>query len=615
MAGNLLAGIFESSDGATPYLFDPRHRTSFEPDDVSDSILFGNWGQPLVPDSDIRPFQQRIARTFKLSRGSALVFWGLWFVAAYFAVVLVKPEFWFWGDRAFAGTLVQIDGARKEVFLFFFWLGLWFLSMLLVTLSAFPATALRWSGSSFPSEPLVWLIFLSAILLAAAISIVPLIRLFREPPMDDYPWWRFSMGGSGVVSLVVLSVAVLAISKSSSVHDFDLLMFFRLANLGSGFSMMLPLMYIDFAAMMWAFSNLRRLGFAERIAPSNAHEDGLGFSSATFPAIAKLEQSVNQTVCTPYLWWLRNSLAIAVLIAGTLFLLDLNLGIARIRWHFFQATVETAWFYPIFWIGLLLMSILLTWEVAHSFALWQAFRRFLDRISGEAFVRAFKDDKDDRFLPKFSLSTSYSDLTVVRLALKEVEHDRTRSCSVSAWLVIAQFYLASLEEASSGVHRTGLRIALNRSLAKLTSLISADRQLSLHGRRFLFFRVLDYSHRIGHGLRNVIFWTNSGLFFLLLAISSYQFPNNDSLLRLGWIIMLAAIFVSTLILIEINRERVLSIFSGGTPGQIDWSSGFLFHILTLAMLPLLGVVGVQFPATFQSTANWIASLFGSVPHQ
>jgi len=157
------------------------------------------------------------------------------------------------------------------------------------------------------------------------------------------------------------------------------------------------------------------------------------------------------------------------------------------------------------------------------------------------------------------------------------------------------------------------RTALNRSLRNLTMAISSDPS-SEPAERFLFLRVFDHCQRMGHALRNLMFWSNLGLFLLLLAISSYQFPNDDSLLRLGWIFMLAAIFVSILVLVEMNRERVLSIFSGGTPGKIDWNSGFTFHIVTLALLPFLGLLGVQFPATLQSTASWMTSLFGSVPH-
>src|SRR5208282_6157418 len=98
-------------------------------------------------------------------------------------------------------------------------------------------------------------------------------------------------------------------------------------------------------------------------------------------------------------------------------------------------------------------------------------------------------------------------------------------------------------------------------------------------KRLLYYRVFDYSQRIAHAIRNLLVWSTAGLFFLLLSISSYPFRNNDALLRLGWIFILIAIFTSMAVLVGMNRNRVLSIFAGGTPGQIDWNSSFIFHML------------------------------------
>jgi hypothetical protein len=628
-------------DAMWPIEFFPlSYRRNDEPEALEQAFaeaseyIFAPQGAPNFIDNR-RRYEHRIAQTVRFPRGTETVFLSLWLLVAYFAVVLGFPERWFWKDRTFAGTLIKTDRPRKTLFTLFFWLGLWLLSVLLIALSFFPAMMYVWEGYSDANQGPQWAFF-SAILLALGISLLPVFQLCRIERAKEMDRKSNSLldGGLSLVtsdtaSETLIAATFIAIAGTwamlalfmSSIGRFhapsdlgsEVVKFFRLVNLGSGLSTILPLLYVDLGAMVWALSNLRRITFAERISNGDSHESDLGFSVARFPQLPDLERSVNQSISTPYLYRLSESGFVAAVTMTGVLLGCVRYGLKPERWHMFHATIENQWFYPAFWTGLLVVGIALVWELAHTFALWQMFRLFLDRVSGETFLRAFRDEKDDNFRPLFSISMSYSDLTIVRLAIKEAK----RHCELTGWastyLRAAQLDLIDLEKASGMTEIARHRIILNQSMRNLTRVISVDPSTQA-AQRFLFLRVFDYCQRIGHGLRNLMFWTSSGLFLLLLAISSYQFPNDDSLLRLGWIFMLAAIFISILVLVEMNRERVLSIFSGGTPGKIDWNSGFVFHVLTLALLPFLGLLGVQFPATFQSTATWIASLFGSVPH-
>jgi hypothetical protein len=46
---------------------------------------------------------------------------------------------------------------------------------------------------------------------------------------------------------------------------------------------------------------------------------------------------------------------------------------------------------------------------------------------------------------------------------------------------------------------------------------------------------------------------------------------------------------------------------GGTkPGEIHWDAGFIGRIIFLIVVPVPGLVGVQFPDTISQILRWVA---------
>jgi len=130
---------------------------------------------------------------------------------------------------------------------------------------------------------------------------------------------------------------------------------------------------------------------------------------------------------------------------------------------------------------------------------------------------------------------------------------------------------------------------------------------------FLASRILDYSRHILAQLRFQMFFTIVGLLLMLMAVSSYPFPNSDTLLRFGWTMLLGGAAISVWILIQVSRDRLLSLLSGGTPGKIDWTLGFVGHLVLYGVLPVLTVLGIQFPATLSGIVQWVSSILPATP--
>jgi hypothetical protein len=101
-----------------------------------------------------------------------------------------------------------------------------------------------------------------------------------------------------------------------------------------------------------------------------------------------------------------------------------------------------------------------------------------------------------------------------------------------------------------------------------------------------------------------------GTMVMLLAISSYPFPHEDTLLCFNWVAISAAVGITLWVFFSINRDNVLSLISGTTPGSLNWNAGFLGQLLVHGLIPILLLLGVQFPSSISNALSSIGGLFG-----
>jgi hypothetical protein len=96
---------------------------------------------------------------------------------------------------------------------------------------------------------------------------------------------------------------------------------------------------------------------------------------------------------------------------------------------------------------------------------------------------------------------------------------------------------------------------------------------------------------------------------LMLALSSYPFPQRDTVAWLSWTILLSVIGVTFVIFIQINRDRVVSMLSGTTPGELNWDSGFVWQIVIFGLVPILTLAGAQFPHALLGLFSSVGGIF------
>jgi hypothetical protein len=130
------------------------------------------------------------------------------------------------------------------------------------------------------------------------------------------------------------------------------------------------------------------------------------------------------------------------------------------------------------------------------------------------------------------------------------------------------------------------------------------------GEIYVASRVVDFLRHVMPQLQLLAASATVAMLLMLFAISSYPFPARNDLLWFSWIAVLVTVGSMMWMFFSLNRDRVASMIAGTTPGQIDWNSTLVLQIATHAVIPMLVLLGVAFPAKLGALVTWVGSLLG-----
>ena len=131
------------------------------------------------------------------------------------------------------------------------------------------------------------------------------------------------------------------------------------------------------------------------------------------------------------------------------------------------------------------------------------------------------------------------------------------------------------------------------------------------GGTYIAARVADYLRQVLPQVSLFAFAATAGVVMMLFAVSSYPFPAEGRLVLFNWVFVFFTVATCAFIYFSMNRDHVLSLLSGTTPGKVSWNGTFVLQMFTHGVLPLLAVMGAAFPTKFGLVARWIGNLFGA----
>src|SRR5262249_26948779 len=218
--------------------------------------------------------------------------------------------------------------------------------------------------------------------------------------------------------------------------------------------------------------------------------------------------------------------------------------------------------------------------------------------------------KGDQMMPKMDLSAAFVPYTALRFTLNkavgclppaetaEIERileDSAKADAVGDWQLALK----------------GRNEALNR-LVRGVGFVEGEigrsgKEWRKRAQEFFAAQTVVFIHHILSHLQNLILFVVSGLLLMLLAINYYPFQPREWLLWFNWLIILTTISLTLVIFVQMGRDRVLSLLSGTTPGQVTWNREFVLRILLYVIVPVLALLGAQFPEGMKQMLSWVSS--------
>jgi hypothetical protein len=171
----------------------------------------------------------------------------------------------------------------------------------------------------------------------------------------------------------------------------------------------------------------------------------------------------------------------------------------------------------------------------------------------------------------------------------------------------AQAAIARLSVVVAGVFDPFWRAFLQPSMPALSQ---EEEKLLESGKLFIAMRVVDFLRQIFPQMLDLAGFSMAAALAMTLAVSGYPFQGHDTMLWFSWVVLLSVIATILIVFIQINRDRVVSMLAGTTPGKLNWNSSFILQLLVFGIVPVLILLGAPFPHALSGMLSWIGGLFG-----
>lgn len=409
----------------------------------------------------------------------------------------------------------------------------------------------------------------------------------------------------------------------------SIFLFLRSANLFSGVSALLPIIYVGAAGAVLLVGEARRMNLIRML--------GVGFldfppAATSFAGVPDLERVVTLRFSDGLLGLLG---ALILFATSTAFLLAVTMPRAgrSVDGRVFDGLILVASMFIYSFIAMALLRLVVAWRSLKRLTLRlydhptrSAYGKFLKTVPRERLVDLAETSQSITAI-EYCLQQARSilaaagspkappDLTQLSTGLRKsidvaetnvsVFHD----AEVQALTVQAAQARRNADDAISEILRMLSEVFESRSRLRAGAR-PIDNPLEDRWELFLAGRVVGMLRATLPQLTNLAFSAAGAILLMLLALSSYPFAQRESLVWFSWSFVLPGVGAMLYVFASINRDRIVSVLSGTTPGRLDLTRDFMTRALLFGLIPVLGLLGVQFPGTLGQIASSVGKLFG-----
>lgn len=420
------------------------------------------------------------------------------------------------------------------------------------------------------------------------------------------------------------------------------LLAFRASSLGSRVSPLTPVLFALGALLSLCLGALRRTRLRES---RQVLTPFLDFETPSFSGVADLETHVRRVLArivleSPALW-------LATVVMTGIY--------TALYWKGSRQPLDGKFFAGLFFVISIFAYLGIAYAVFKLIAVWLSTRRLLRRLywhPSRPGYEKFRNEIPAGQETSVDLLSSAPSLTAFEIGLAQVR--RMIAASVSAaesarefaaqvgavrdslsnWLVSTEQKLGSVMAAyGQSRWRDEIRFkreaedymsTLSKTVAKVyepswrggtlpspQSKAKDDAPTPLdYGEVYVASRVVDWLRQVMPQLQVLAFSTTVAMLLMLFAISSYPFPTLDRLLWFSWAVVVVTVGAMVWMFVSANRDRVISLISGTTPGRTSWNVSLIMNLATHALLPLAVLLGAAFPERLSRLVSWLGGIFG-----
>jgi hypothetical protein len=128
-------------------------------------------------------------------------------------------------------------------------------------------------------------------------------------------------------------------------------------------------------------------------------------------------------------------------------------------------------------------------------------------------------------------------------------------------------------------------------------------------------RMVEYVEWVIRHLRVLALFMLLSLLLTTALVSSYPYQPQSLLRLILLLVLLGSVGAFVAVLIQMNRNEVLSRIARTEPGQITWNATFIINLLTFGVVPLLTLLSSEFPGLRNALFAWVQPLVSAVVKQ
>jgi hypothetical protein len=129
---------------------------------------------------------------------------------------------------------------------------------------------------------------------------------------------------------------------------------------------------------------------------------------------------------------------------------------------------------------------------------------------------------------------------------------------------------------------------------------------------FVAVQAVDYVQTVLEQLRNLALFLFVSLLITTTLLASYPFFPQGLVKGVFLVVLLATVGSLLVVMVQMNRDEILSRIAGTQPGRITWDGSFIFNAAAVGILPLLALVSSEYPAVRTALFSWVEPLVRTV---